>query len=270
MTIQHLLLACLYLTATTAAYASKHHEYCPHNAGNGTVVFSEDFEEGNLGQWEVQACPNGVSISSDVARTGNHSAKFIVNDGDTHARCSGVPTSNPRAQIVSNDGLFNDGDEFFIAFSVFFPDDFPQPTDWFQIAEIYGPPYEGSPSMGVDICHGDRLCFQRDASHNYDDIWTSSPIEYGEWRDVVLHIKFSTDPSEGFVGVYDNGVKQVMSNGKALVYYQTLSQVNWDGTPNNLYLNQYRASNSPLGTVTIYHDAVKVGTTLDSVTPPPL
>eukprot|EP00026_Physarum_polycephalum_P014058 Phypoly_transcript_14528.p1 GENE.Phypoly_transcript_14528~~Phypoly_transcript_14528.p1 ORF type:complete len:264 (+),score=33.70 Phypoly_transcript_14528:55-846(+) len=235
---------------------------------NGTIVFAEDFEEGNLNQWNVQACPEGVTISSAYARTGNHSAKFTVNDGDTHAKCSSVPTDNPRAQLVSQKGLFTNGDEFYIAVSVFFPPGFPQPKDWFQIAELYGPPFAGSPSMGVDICQGNRICFQRDASHNFDDIWVSSPIVLGKWRDIVLHVKFSTDPSVGFVGIYDDGVQQKMSNGQSLVYYQTLSSVNWNGTPNNLFLNQYRSADENLGTVTLYHDAVKVGTTLESVMPP--
>eukprot|EP01113_Clastostelium_recurvatum_P050807 TRINITY_DN970_c0_g1_i3.p1 TRINITY_DN970_c0_g1~~TRINITY_DN970_c0_g1_i3.p1 ORF type:complete len:277 (-),score=74.25 TRINITY_DN970_c0_g1_i3:75-905(-) len=247
----------------------RHHQDVLSPIGNGTVVFQEDFEEGNLNQWDVQACPQGVTISTTYARTGNHSAKFTVNDADTHAKCSAVPTENPRAQLVSKKDLFPNGVEYYIAVSVLFPPGFPQPTDWFQVVELYGPPFDGSPSMAIDLCHGNKLCFNRDASHNYDSIWISTPIVYGQWRDIVLHVKFSTDPNVGFVGVYDGGKQQTMSNGQALVHYQTLAKSNWDGQPNNLFLNQYRSSDSKLGTVTLYHDAVKVGTTLDAVMPPP-
>ena len=76
-----LFLVCLFFALTQAISESV------LSAANGTVVFAEDFEEGNLNQWLVQACPEGVTISSTYARTGTHSAKFTVNDGDTHAKC---------------------------------------------------------------------------------------------------------------------------------------------------------------------------------------
>ncbi|OAQ64328.1 polysaccharide lyase domain-containing protein [Pochonia chlamydosporia 170] len=66
------------------------------------LVFREDFESGNLDQWDIQACPNGVTIVTDVARNGTHSAKFTVSDDDKHDKCSQVPTDSPRAQLVSN------------------------------------------------------------------------------------------------------------------------------------------------------------------------
>jgi hypothetical protein len=179
-----------------------------------------------------------------------------------------VPTDNPRAQPVSNQGLFNDGDEYFIAYSVYFPERFPQPTNFFQFAEFYGPPFDGSPTMGMDICNGHYLCFEQSAANNYANIWQSSAIELGKWRDLVFHVSFSTDASEGFVEIYDCGEIQTLSNGNTRVYYQTLNpDVNWDGTPNTLNLNQYRSNEDSLGTVTIYQDAVKVGTSLEAVMP---
>ena len=230
-----------------------------------------DFETGDLSQWaENQSCPSGVTIVTSPVRSGTYAAKFTVADSDTNAKCPDVPTASPRAQLVSRD-LFVEGDEYYIAFSTFFPADFPTPTDWFQVAEIYGPPFGGSPSMGFDL-DGNRLVFERDPTHNYDRPWkASSDIAKGAaWEDIVAHVKFSTDPTVGFIEIWYNGVKQTFTNGKQRLYYDTLVPgVNWDGqSPNAVFMNQYRSSNSPLGTVTLYHDEVRVGTTYRSVLPP--
>jgi hypothetical protein len=81
-------------------------------------------------------------------------------------------------------------------------------------------------------------------------------------------VKFSTDPSVGFVELWLNGVPQKFTNGSTRLYYDTLvPNVNWNGsTPNRLQLNQYRGPYA-LGTVTLYHAAAKVGSTYASVQP---
>lgn len=231
-------------------------------------MFREDFEAGNLNQWSVQACPGGVTIVSDRAKDGMHSAQVTVADDDTNAKCASVPTKDTRAQIVSRQ-LFGNGAEYYIAFSTYFPANFIDPRGWFQIAEFYGPPYGGSPTMGIDLC-GLRVCFQRDWSHKNDVIWTMSrDIVRGiTWDNFVFRVKFSTDPTVGFVEIWHNGVKQRMANGTFRTTYQTLKpDLNWDGTtPNSLFLNQYRQAGESNGTMTLYHDKVAVGRTYASVT----
>ncbi len=229
-------------------------------------VFTETFEAGTLSQWSNQSCPSGATVVTERARLGTKSVKLTVSDGDTRSKCGSVPTQDPRAQLVSK-GLFRDGDEYYIGFSTFFPSNFPTPRGFFQISEFYGPPFGGSPSMGVDMC-GLRVCFQRDQSHGYDRIWTMTrDVARGTaWEDFVFRVKFSTNANVGFVEVWHNGVKQTMSNGQQRVTYQTLRPgLNWNGTPNSLFMNQYRQAGQGLGTVTIYHDEAYVGRTYESV-----
>lgn len=231
----------------------------------GSRIFTESFESGNLDQWGYQACPEGVTLVTEPVRAGSHSAKFTVSDGDTKSKCDDVPTDDPRAQLVS-DSLFGEGDEYYIGFSTLFPADFPTPESWFQISEIYGPPFGGSPSMGVDM-DGDRIAFSRDETHGYDSPWKSAPIERGKWNDIVLHIKFSPDASVGFVEIWHNGVQQTFEDGSKRLHYATLARgINWEpGGRNSLFMNQYRDGGSNLGTVTYYHDEVYVGKTYESV-----
>lgn len=230
-------------------------------------IFTEDFEAGNLSQWSNQSCPTGVTIVSSPVRKGTKSAKFTVADGDTKSKCSNVPTDDPRAQLVS-DGLFKENDDYYIGFSVFFPTDFPTPTDWFQIAEIYGPPFGGSPSMGIDMV-GNRIGLARDETHGYDTPWvmTRDVAKGTAWEDIILHIKFSPNPTVGFVEIWHNGVKQTFKDGSQKLFYATLANgINWSpGGTNSIFINQYRSRDSKLGTVTIYHDEVYVGKTYESV-----
>ncbi|KAL6788036.1 hypothetical protein J3E68DRAFT_128897 [Trichoderma sp. SZMC 28012] len=96
-------------------------------------------------------------------------------------------------------------------------------------------------------------------------------ITPGKWRDIVLHVKFSTDPAVGFVQIWEDGVRQKMVDGDGYtVNHRTLNpQLNWDGIPNSLILNQYRNVATKYGSsgVTLYHDSVKVGHSFEEVSP---
>jgi hypothetical protein len=237
-------------------------------AHRSDTIFYSEFETGDLSEWETnQSCPWGVTVVTSPVRSGQHAAKFTVSDSDTNAKCPHVPTGNPRAQLVSR-SLFHDGDNCYIGFSTFFPEDFPSTVDWFQVLEIYGPPFSGSPTMEFDVV-GNRLAFSRDKTHNYDNPWTSSlPITKGtDWEDLVIHVNFSTDPSVGFVEIWSNGHKQTFKNGTQRLHYETLVPgVNWQERGyNSVFIGQYRSANAQLGAVTLYQDDVRVGPTYSSV-----
>lgn len=241
----------------------------------GSLVFSDDFTNG-LGQWFPQAClnetpPNGLTVVTSPERApGEPSVRFTVADSSTHANCAAVPTADARAQIVGPK-LFANGSDDFIAWSEMFPAGMPLPPSWFQFAEIYGPPFGGSPSMGFDLGSNGRMSLDRDSTHGYDSAWVqSSPIVAGHWYDITVHVKFSTDRSVGFVELWLDGQPQTLTNGQTRLYYDTLVPgVNWDGsTPDDLTLNQYRDHNATMGAQSIYASQVRVGTSYAVVQPP--
>ena len=120
--------------------------------------------------------------------------------------------------------------------------------------------------MGVDVCNENHLCFQNDASYNYDNVWQSSEFELVKWTDRVFDIGFSTVASKGFVEIWDGGQQQNLANSQKRMYFKTVNpDVNWDGARNTFNLNQYRSSDEELGTFTLYMDAAKVGATLEAV-----
>jgi hypothetical protein len=233
------------------------------------VVWSGDFETGDLSQWpDLQACPGDVAVVSSPVRAGRYAARFTVRDESVTANCPAVPTSGTRASLTSP-RLFGPGDDADIGVSTYFPAGFPAITSgWLQVAEVYGPPYNGSPTIGLAV-NGNRLVLTRDATHNVDAAWTSlADVAKGTgWEDIVLHVKFSTDPSVGFVELWHNGQRQRFTDGAQTLHYSTIVPGINGGGPNSLFLNQYRSKSPARGAVTLYHDQAKVGSSYGEVAP---
>jgi len=233
------------------------------------LIWKSDFETGDLSEWsQVQACPGGVTVVTSPVRHGSYAARFEVADDDTNAKCLLVPTENPRAQLVGPFGLFQLNDDVYVGFSTFFPADFPTvpANGWFQLHEDYGPPYVGSPTMEVDV-YGDRLGMEANENDgSYHRIWTAGEdIHRGTaWEDIVLHIKWSTDPAVGFIELWHDGVQQTFADGQTREHLATfIPSIN--GLVDTVYMNQYRRAGVNLGSVVLYHDDIRVGRTYASV-----
>ena len=233
------------------------------------VLWSGDMSSGSLSQYAlVEQCPGAVSVVGSPAPAGVHAVGLTVNNNDTMSACPNhVFSANPAA-AVDSPGLFHAGDDRYIGFSTFLPANFPYIPHWFQLAEIYGPPFAGSPPIGIDI-EGSRLGLWNDHSTGYANPW-SVPVQTNTWLDLVLHVKFSSDPTVGFVEIWLGGVQQTFSNGQQRLYMATLVPgINWTGGngANTLDLDQYRSILDPFGPVTIYHAAAAVGDSFAAVAP---
>lgn len=232
------------------------------------ISFSDTFDRGAdtfRPPWDDinQAESDRITTDSSVVRKGTHSAKYTVYDGDvaplTHSE-------NPRAQLNEN-AIFCDGDNEYIGSSVYFPRDFPvMPLYGWLVVNSFGfaPPYGSTVdgAGGLQVTHpGDDLELERGSDGAR--LWTTS-IERERWIDIVVHIKFSTDPSVGYVELWKNGVKQTLSDGSERMYYQTFDP---DATDcGNLQPTNYRKKGM-FSTVTIYQDELKVGSTYSAVAP---
>jgi hypothetical protein len=250
----------------------------PH-ASSGRLIWARLLRTGSLSGWGfVQACPGpnpptGVTVVGSPVHPGwRHSLRFTVSGASVSANCPtlGSPGS-PNANLVSPP-LFRPGEDVYLGFSVYFPRSFPLicvpwvPGCFMQVAEIYGRPFRGPATIGLQVIRN-RLVLE---SHQYGTIWRAPRgITRGAWEDIVLHIRFSTDPTDGFVALWLNGRRQRFSNHAYSFHEATLLPgVNWDGAhPNELYLQQYRGSQPALGTVDLYETGAKVGTTYAAATP---
>jgi hypothetical protein len=250
----------------------------PH-ASRGRVIWARLLTTGSLSGWGfVQACagpnpPAGVTVvGSPVHRGWRHSLRFRVSGGSVSANCPtlGSPGS-PNANLISPP-MFRPGDDVYVGFSVYFPSSFPLicvpwvPGCFMQVAEIYGRPFRGSAPVAVEVI-GNQLAL---GTHEYGTIWRSpTVISRGTWEDIVLHIRFSTQRSVGFVALWLNGRQRRFGNGAYKFHEATLLPgVTWDGVhANTLDLQQYRGPHPSLGTVDLYETGAKVGTTYAAATP---
>jgi hypothetical protein len=87
------------------------------------------------------------------------------------------------------------------------------------------------------------------------NLWTKAHITRGVWHDFALHVKWSSNPSVGFVELWYDGEKVVPKT-----YADTL----FPGETNYLKQGLYRdAATQP--TQVIFHDGFVIATTLDEV-----
>ncbi len=230
------------------------------------LLFSGDFETGDLSQWASnQSRPGAVTIVNDPVRSGNYAAKFSVNDNDTKANYSMIPNNDPRAQLTP-EYRFYENDEFYISLSTFYPSDFPTVKDWLVIFGMHGEPFNGPSTINISVIR-DQIHFN---ARGHGAIWVSPPICKGSgWQDLILHFKLSPDPNVGFVEIWHNGNMQTLANNSTRFHYATLQKgINWTGTSDGYIqpsITQYRSAAEKLGTVVLYHDNFRIGSTFDSV-----
>lgn len=264
--------------------------------------------------WEAnQSCPDRAFVENDpvAGRTGQ-SLRMTVYPGDhtlkdgsgktiKNPACPAAPNENPRSQFLSK-AIFGEGDDYYISVGTYFPSNFPRSIglskseggrgSYLQITQLYGGPSKCGPPIGIFVV-GDRFHLnQVNGADNTNDctgvkrtsgVWKSNtPIVYGtSWNKIIMHIKFSADPTKGYIEIWLNGVKQKFSKvknnqGKEVTlgenderYYTAalVAGINYNpGGKTKLHVNQYRgASEWTTGPLTLWHDDIKVGRTYQSV-----
>jgi hypothetical protein len=212
---------------------------------------------------------NHVSVVPNPLGGGQNVLKFAV--ADTDRPYSGA--TDPRADVETAPD-FKPGDNDYIAVSMMVPTTMPAVNTnnaWFELAEIYGKPYGGSPTVSVSLSDfgqngQNHFMMNQDASHGWARAWTGPAADDGQWHTIIFHVNFETNDT-GYVQIYFDGQLQTLANGTTTLHEATLQPgVNWDGKDGNfLNLQSYRSPGSFPGTVTTYMGAPKIGTTLASV-----
>jgi len=232
----------------------------PTSVPGGEVLWSGDFETGGLSQWQwvlAESADRLRTVTSPV-RQGSYAARFTTRDSDH------PDSANPRAQLNSAP-MHREGDERYIGWSTYFPSDFPSiPSGaWFVFFQFHGEPYSGSPRLGFGVSPDGRIELRRDDVYNYDRVW-SQPQQRGRWTDFTVRVKWSKDPSVGFVELWVDGARQTFSNGQTRLAMATTQS---DQTGVEHIATNYRKRGAIPGEVTLLHDAVKVGTSYATVQP---
>jgi hypothetical protein len=201
-------------------------------------------------------------------RSGSYAAKFETRDSDVN--CGG--TSSSRSQAESPRLMVNGG-EYWLTESVYFPTDFPSLSSWFMFTELYSPVGGGQPAVGLYLGDGGTLISFNaayDAATKNNHRVASFPVAKGQWHDVLIHIKVSTNPSIGFVELWHNGQNVTLAggtivNGVSRVVGQTMLSGHVTGGM-GMFPNNYRGTGSTsTGMTVVYFDNVKIGTSRSAV-----
>lgn len=118
-----------------------------------------------------------------------------------------MPGGGQRSEIEPNVDNFTEGQDRFIRLSVRLADGFPVNTDSWQLITQFKNEGTGSPPLELRVGNGNFVLsggFGRPGgSRSFDR--TIGPAVTGRVVTVVLHVKFSSDPSKGFVDAWLDG-----------------------------------------------------------------
>lgn len=229
-------------------------------------VFDGDFARRSLTAYNTTIHSERVSFVADpVLGSARTAIQMTVLDTDT------VPTENPRAQLETR-FMLGEGDEAWHGFALYLPNDWPTlPTaGWVTFASIYGPPFNDAGPLRFTIEAGDgKLGWRRDADYSNDTPWSMSLLR-GQWVDLAMHVKMSTNPAIGFVEIWrnigDGWQQQRLGAGNVTrLSMSTLGSAN-NGGDNNARINLYRKVGM-FTSMTCYFSGHRVDTSLAAVDP---
>ena len=212
------------------------------------IVWTGDFETADLSQWSGRAQlvhPDRLQIVSDPVRQGKHALKVTVKQGDNPIGASGN-----RNELVE-DILEPEGAEFFYSWSTRFDSAYPSVQLWQVFTQWHQEDGSGSPPIEFDVFGEELRLYHGPAD---DVVLWRIPLVRDVWHDFVFHVKWSKNPTVGFVELYYNG---------KLVLPKTML-----ATGANVYLKQglYRNENISANGV-VFHDGMVKATSLEDVLP---
>jgi Polysaccharide lyase len=207
------------------------------------------------GQWvgQFDIAPTDVTYSGGKPRGDLESPELISPTQNTNVYVS-IPEYVPLSTLSQSGGHGN------------------------MIAEVYGPPYGGTPTLGFDIQQANNSTAEQ-YGFNYNTgngnaafPWYSAPITTNSWHTIIAHINMSPNAGTGYVELWFDGQPQQIQGGSTgtagpgtRLYFATWQTSVNGGSPN--FLDDQLYANLSPNTLTEYHGESKIGTTLASVQP---
>jgi hypothetical protein len=233
-----------------------------NNTTPGMLFFVGDAETGDASQWCVvhSAVALPPPVSSPV-RDGVYSFKSEVQDG-------ALIYDTERSEYANGPTLcgkytYTEGSETFTAVSIYPESNFPRYSHWSLVTQFKGP-HTGTPPMQISL-QNDKWEIVGSGRVSPRPRWFIANISRGTWNDFILHAYWSPNATVGWFEVYYQGALVIPKTYTSTMYIDS-----GVATPLFLSVGQYRDTSPTSGTGVLYVDAVKVGTTLQSVMPPPI
>ena len=250
------------------------------------IVARGDFQTKNSSQWHLlrgKDPSRQFGIVESPARAGKrYSAQFIVRDGDQHGNTSGERSevSNLLPKDYPTDRRDGPGDDYYYAWSTYFPQGFPTVDKWGVITQWHeATGGVGSTNLAVRVDTNQRLVLTHNVRPDSADVkvYQLMPnIETGVWHDFIVRVKWSCG-NDGILQLWHKRSneqqyqKKVDFSGKTAKYTTYCNPV--------YKLQGFYRSAGNTATHTIYHTGYVQTTTFEeaaseahggSVTQPPL
>lgn len=223
----------------------------PHQSRlGGSVLFSGDFNTGDLSQWGVVHSQTAdrvtVGTSNPSPFEGVYRARFEVRPGD------GVEGEGNRAEVTAPQpaGWFAEGQERWVRQSVYVPSQTLE-SDWKLITQ-YSANGVGSPALAMFLVGGSSPHFELRHGDSSTTDWVGPKLKFDRWYDIAVHVRYSSSPATGFIEVYLEGAKQTLTNGQTRRHRTTMEHGK-AYLKVGIYRNASHSSNN-----VVYHDNVVV------------
>jgi hypothetical protein len=256
--VRNLLLATVIATAALLANVA--------TASAGVISFS-GAERPLAQEWANYSCQDSSrvqEVGSPVAQ-GQKAYQLEYQPGDNSfgARCE-IGMGNP---AKSGFPLFQEGDERWISFQVYLPDDYPIDTPlWNLFFQIHQQGDGGCPPIAMGVVNG-QFKLWNSARNTYvldtRQMW-SAPATRNRWVTFTVHVLNSTDDNVGFVELYGD----LDGNGEQLLlpltHTHTMTKYSDGGAMiNHARVGIYRNPNIP-GVAHILFDGFTIATDRES------
>jgi hypothetical protein len=123
-----------------------------------------------------------------------------------------MPGGGKRTELEPNIPPNREGDEAYYGFAWYLPPEFPVNTQGWQVLAQWKNSGEGSPPIEVKVGNGQFMLDGGAGGENPQENYFTLPIgpaRAGQQTDIVVHIRFSTDPTKAVVDVWQNGQKRI-------------------------------------------------------------
>jgi len=232
------------------------------STASARVLWNANAERAWNEEWANYSCQDGSRVQQvqAPAAQGSRAYRLEVRDGDDSygERCE-LGQGNPTRTGFP---LFNDGDERWISFQTYLPDDYPTHLrTWNVFMQLKQLHSFGTPAVSMEIQDGNFVLMNSDTngtSSNTVRRWQGPAIK-NRWVKFTLHVKFSPDARVGYIELYGDldggGVKQLMQR----TYMHTM-KVDGNGATvqSHSRIGLYR-NPAVSGTTHIFFDGYSVG-----------
>jgi hypothetical protein len=218
----------------------------------GPPLWRVDYETGDLRQWDggQQATEGRIAVVEDPVEQGRYAARFEARQNEF----TGGDTTANRSELLLTRYRDRVGDERWYRWSTLVPEDFPpdQPEAFASIMQWQRDDNQSPLPLGFGI-RGHNLRITSGGTRYL------GRVEFGRWLEFLVHVKWSTDPEEGFVEVWLDG-DEILPRTKLQTVFTDA-----EGQPIGHYIKQGLYKSNDLPTAHVFHDGMLIGATRGSV-----